>query len=102
MSGICENGIPIGGPIANDRDICWNLAKTECVNCGRQLCWSCAESCYQCGGNLCPGNWCQDDHRRATDHDVDHPGIKLASALNDESIDRLADHVARIVDKGAA
>jgi hypothetical protein len=99
---ICENEVYIGGPPDANRDICWNLAKTECVNCGRQLCWSCAESCYQCGGNLCPGN-CQDDHRKATDHDVDHPaGMKLASTLSDESIDRLAEKVAAIVDKERA
>jgi uncharacterized protein CbrC (UPF0167 family) len=90
---ICENEVYVGGPLDGDRDICWNLASTECVHCGLQLCWKCAESCYQCGHNLCPG--CITDHAVATDHQVDFPAVLV------KVLDSFTDRVLKIAEKAS-
>jgi len=91
---LCGNEVFIGGPPDADRDICWNLASTECLHCGMPLCWKCAESCYQCGFNLCPG--CLTDHAVATDHQVDFPAKRLADAL-----DSFTDRVLKIAERAS-
>ena len=56
---------------------CDRHAETVCADCGSNLCWRCADSCYECGLNFCGknagGSTCLEDHAMNYGHQVDLP-----------------------------